>query len=119
MTPSELRITREGLARARSRAMRNTLAVIEQEFRGRGLKPEHYSATASVMVAKEISGAALDPSEPGLLGRIAEGESGKFIQNLLEELFAREPDPQGPMLPYDVNCPDGSVVRVRGAATAS
>lgn len=115
MTLSELKITREGLARARSRAMRNTLAVIEQEFRGRGLKPEHYWACASVIVAKEVSGCALNPSEPGLLGRIAEGESGKFIQNLLEELFAREPDPSGPVLAYEVHAPDGSVVRVRGA----
>lgn len=116
MTLSELRITREGLVRARSRAMRNTLAVIEQEFRGRGLKPEHYWAAASVIVAKEISGAALQLSEPGLLGRIAEGESGKFINNLLEELFAREPDPQGPVLAYEVHAPDGSVVKICGAA---
>lgn len=62
------------------------------------------------------SGIPLELAEPGFLGRIAHGESGQFINNLLEELFAREPDLRGPFLAYEVCAPDGGVVRVRAAA---
>lgn len=78
-TLAELKITRDGLARARSQPMRNTLGVIEQEF----------------------------------LGRLAEGESGKFMERLMDEILMQHWPDDGPVLDYDVNAPDGSRIEIR------
>jgi hypothetical protein len=109
----ELKVTQQGLRRARSQTMRNTLALVEREFRRKGLPPEMFWFTASVMIAKEISGNALEVSEPGFLGRLAEGESGKFMERIVEEILMEHWPDDGPVVDYDVNAPDGSRIEVR------
>jgi hypothetical protein len=87
--------------------------VIEQEFRGRGMRAEEFWAAAHVVIAKGISGGALAPSEPGFLGRLAEGESGKFMERIVEEILMENRPDSGPVVDYDVNAPDGSRIEVR------
>ena len=116
MKLTELKITQDGLRRARSQAMENTLYALRVEFARRGLPDELFVATASVLVAKEMTGCALRPSEPGFLGRLAEGASRKFVHQVVEELCSRDPD-GGPLLDYNVNSPDGSQIEIRNEMT--
>ena len=116
MKLTQLKITPDGLRRARSQAMVNTVFALRDEFLRRGLPFDSFVATVCFAVVKEMSGGALAPSDNGFLRDVARGESGKFVAGIVEELCSREPD-GGRCLDYDVNAPDGSHIEIRNETT--
>ena len=58
------------------------------------------------------------PNEPGLINKLLEGESGKFLNQLCEEICRREPDDSG-VYDYQCNLPDGGSIVIGHTFAAS